>query len=66
MTTTQLHVQGMSCGHCVNAIEGAVSKLGANAEVNLKSGSVTVYYDETKLTLEVIKETIEEQGYEVV
>ena len=66
MKTIELNVQGMSCGHCVNSIEKAMSNVGAKAEVDLKSRSVTVYFDETKLTLEMIKETIEDQGYQVV
>lgn len=56
----------MSCGHCVNSIEGAVKKLGATAKVDLQSNTVAVDYDENKVTLESIKETIEDQGYEVV
>lgn len=66
MKNIQLKVQGMSCGHCVNSIEGAVGRLGAEAKVDLQSGSVTVYFDETKITLDKIKGTIEDQGYEVV
>lgn len=66
MQNVRLNVQGMSCGHCINAIEGAIGKLGAEAKVDLKSDSVTVYFDETKLTLDKIKETIEDQGYDVV
>ncbi|RIX50109.1 copper chaperone [Paenibacillus nanensis] len=66
MQNVRLNVQGMSCGHCVNSIEGALGKLGAEAKVDLQSGSVTVYFDETKLTLDRIKETIEDQGYDVV
>ena len=66
MTTTTLNVQGMSCGHCVNSVEGAVKKLGAEAKVDLATNSVTVDFDETKISLDAIKETIEEQGYDVV
>jgi copper chaperone len=66
MQTATIKVQGMSCGHCVNAVEGAVRKLGASAKVDLASGMVTVEFDETKTTLEAIKESIEDQGYDVV
>lgn len=66
MQNILLQVQGMSCGHCANSIEGAVKKLGAAAKVNLQAGHVEVTYDENKLTPEAIKQTIEEQGYEVV
>jgi copper chaperone len=66
MTHMTLGVQGMSCGHCVNSVEGAVNNLGANAKVDLVSGSVTIDFDETQVSLSAIKEAIEEQGYEVV
>lgn len=66
MQNILLKVQGMSCGHCVNSIEDAVRKLGAAAKVDLQSKQVEVTYDESKLALEAIKETIEDQGYEVV
>ncbi|MEX2415468.1 MAG: copper chaperone CopZ, partial [Paenibacillaceae bacterium] len=63
---TTLTVQGMSCGHCVNSVEGAVKKIGAEAKVDLATNSVTVAFDETKISLDAIKETIEDQGYDVV
>jgi copper chaperone len=65
MLNVTLKVQGMSCSHCVNAIEGAVGKLGAAAKVDLSAGSVAVEYDDNKLTLDAIKATIEDQGYDV-
>ncbi|MFD0675679.1 MULTISPECIES: copper ion binding protein [unclassified Paenibacillus] len=65
MRNILLNVQGMSCNHCVNSIEGAVKKLGANAKVDLQTNTVMVDYDENIVTLDSIKETIEDQGYEV-
>ncbi|MEC0089496.1 cation transporter [Paenibacillus macquariensis] len=66
MTNVTLKVEGMSCGHCVNSVEGAMKTLGAEGKVDLKDKSVAISYDENKLTLEAIKEAIEEQGYDVV
>ncbi|WP_337035113.1 cation transporter [Paenibacillus illinoisensis] len=65
MQNVVLNVKGMSCGHCVNSIEGALKSLGVQGDVSLENGTVTVVYDENKVTLERIKEAIEEQGYEV-
>ncbi|GGD82794.1 cation transporter [Paenibacillus nasutitermitis] len=65
MKNVILNVEGMSCGHCVNSIEGALATIGASGKVDLSGGTVAVAYDESKLTLEAVKETIEEQGYEV-
>jgi copper chaperone len=50
----------------VNSVEGAIKKLGATAKVDLEAGSVAVEFDESKITLDAIKETIEKQGYDVV
>lgn len=66
MQTTTLKVEGMSCGHCVNAVEGALKKAGASGKVDLNAGSVTVEYDESKVSLNAIKEAIEDQGYDVM
>lgn len=65
MTSTELKVSGMSCGHCVSAIEGAVQKVGASAKVDLANKSVSVQYDAAKVSLEAIKEAIEDQGYDI-
>ncbi|RCX18121.1 copper chaperone [Fontibacillus phaseoli] len=66
MTNVTLQVEGMSCNHCVNSVEGAMKELGATAKVDLSAKSVAVTYDESKLTVKAIKEAIEEQGYDVV
>ncbi|WP_433616243.1 copper ion binding protein [Paenibacillus cellulositrophicus] len=66
MKTITLNVNGMSCQHCVNSIEGALEQIGAGGKVNLSNASVEVQFDETKLTESKIKETIEDQGYDVV
>jgi len=66
MTTITFQVQGMSCNHCVNSIEGALREIGATGKVDLANGTVTVQYEDSKLTEDAVKETIEEQGYDVV
>jgi copper chaperone len=65
MQKTVLNVEGMSCQHCVRSIEDAMKEIGATGVVDLANKTVTVTYDESKLTLEQVKEAIEEQGYDV-
>jgi len=67
MQTVTLNVQGMSCGHCVKAIEGSVGQLeGINeVNVNLSEAQVEVSFNESQVSLEKIKETIDDQGYDV-
>jgi len=66
MQQVTLKVEGMSCNHCVGAVEGALKEVGATGKVDLAAKSVEVSYDETQVTLAAIKEAIEEQGYDVV
>lgn len=67
MQNVTLHVQGMSCGHCVKSVEGSVGALaGVNeVKVNLAEGIVEVAFDEAQVSIDQIKETIDDQGYDV-
>lgn len=65
MANVTWNVEGMSCGHCVSAIEKALREIGAEGKVDLAAKKVNIQYDETKLQPEAIKEAIEEQGYDV-
>ena len=62
-----LNVEGMSCGHCVKSVEGSVGALnGVNSvKVDLSSASVEVEFNSQVVTLDQIKETIDDQGYDV-
>ncbi|MBA4601950.1 copper ion binding protein [Thermoactinomyces mirandus] len=66
MKKETIRVEGMSCNHCVKAIEGALKRIGVEAKVDLGSGTVKVSYDEQSVDLSKVKETIEDQGYDVV
>ena len=68
MATTVLHVEGMSCEHCVKAVTKAVTALGgvSGVQVDLQNKTVAVEYDPEAATLAQMKEAIEEQGYDVV
>ncbi len=68
MIQTVLNVEGMSCSHCVNAVTKAVTALDgvSGVNVNLEGKTVTVDYDADQVSLESIKEAIEEEGYDVV
>ena len=67
MDNVILNVKGMSCGHCVKAVEGSVGELEGvdQVKVDLEEGLVTVSFKNEIVSLEKIKETIDDQGYEV-
>lgn len=58
------NVQGMSCGHCANAVTQAVKALDPQAEVkvDLASGKVEV---QTQQERAAVARAIEEEGYPV-
>ena len=62
-----LNVNGMSCGHCVKSIEESVGELPGvkSVKVRLESGSVDVEFNPAEVPLSKIKETIDEQGYDI-
>lgn len=68
MEKTVLLVEGMSCSHCVQAVTKAVSALPGVGAVNidLKKKTVQVEHDAQKTPVATLKETIEDQGYDVV
>lgn len=63
---TTLDVTGMTCKHCEKAVKDALESVDgvSSAVINLDSGQVEVTYQE-KVTLDTIKQTIEDQGYQV-
>jgi copper chaperone len=62
-----LIVEGMSCSHCGNRIKKALGELNGvgGVSVDLKSKKVSFEFDSALTGLGRIKDTIEEQGYEV-
>ncbi len=68
MIDVTLNVDGMSCEHCVNAITKSLLSLDGIKEVkvNLINKTVFVKYDNTKISLDLIKNDIEEQGYDII
>ncbi|MFC0850490.1 copper chaperone CopZ [Halalkalibacter oceani] len=64
----EIKVEGMSCQHCVAAIENSVGKLSGveSVQVDLAKGTASVSYNEATLDRSSIEKEIEEQGYDVV
>lgn len=61
-----LNVDGMSCEHCVKAIQKAVGSISGveSVVVDLSTKTVVVEHG-SDVKLEKIKEEIEDQGYDV-
>ena len=56
-------VTGMTCGHCVSAVGGEVSKITGveSVDVDLASGTVTV--TGTGFADEAVRDAVDEAGY---
>lgn len=67
MTEKTYKVSGMSCNHCVMHVKNAVGELDGvkNCDVDLKSESMTVSFDEGKVNFGDMKIAVEEAGYEL-
>ena len=66
MKTISLQVSGMSCGHCEKAVTNALMAIEGveNVEVDLKTGNVKINAQEN-VSEQVLKDAVEEQGYDV-
>jgi copper chaperone len=58
----KFNVEGMTCGHCVNAITRAVERIGARADVDLAGRTVSVTGASDAAA---VREAIEREGYTV-
>jgi copper chaperone len=68
MGNVTFQVKGMSCGHCVKAVEGGLGQLEGVEKVTVKldAGTVEVNYKDGEVTIDQMKAAIDDQGYDVV
>ncbi|QPJ66837.1 MAG: heavy-metal-associated domain-containing protein [Candidatus Nitrohelix vancouverensis] len=62
-----IDVDGMTCGHCVETVTKALSKLSGvhNVQVSLEQGNVSFDFEEDKVEMETVRSAITEVGFEV-
>lgn len=63
MEQVKIAIEGMSCGHCVAAVKGALGRLDGVQVKDVAIGSATVAYDASAVTPERIAEAVEDEGY---
>jgi len=61
-----LKVNGMSCEHCVKAVNSALGAIAGVADiaVSLKAGTVSFKHDPALAPLEAIRKAIIDEGFE--
>ena len=65
MKEINLKMEGMHCAGCSTRLEKVLNKLEGveTAKVSLEEKKATIKYDETKISLESIKEAIGDAGF---
>ena len=63
MTPLTLHVEGMSCGHCLNSVRRALSELAGVEVQSVAIGQAKVGYDPTAIDPDRIAAAIRAVGY---
>jgi copper chaperone len=58
----EFEIQGMSCGHCVMALEKEFNKLDIE-NIQVEIGSVKIEFNPDKVSEKDIKNSIREAGY---
>ena len=66
MTSKELKIEGMSCHHCVMAVQKELGKLDGVKVDDVQIGSAIVEYDENKVNENALESAIEEAGYKLV
>lgn len=66
MKTADLKIEGMSCHHCVMAVQKELSKLENVKVEDVQIGSAKVEYDENKVDTKAFADAIEEAGYKLL
>jgi copper ion binding protein len=64
----KLKIQGMSCNHCVKRVTNSLTSVVgvSKVEVSLTDALAVVEFDETKASIQALKDAVEDAGYVVV
>lgn len=65
MESVKITIEGMTCQHCVKAVEVELSELDVNV-LGVNIGSAEVRYDPLKVKAKELDEAIANAGYKVV
>ena len=63
MTELTLHIEGMSCGHCLNAVNKALAGLPGVETISVQIGRANLRYDESQADPARISQAVSAAGY---
>lgn len=67
MTAKNIKISGMHCEHCAKRVQKALSALEgtSNVSVDLAAGAAYLEVDESKVSVEALRQAVEDAGYSV-
>jgi copper chaperone len=63
MIRLTLHIEGMSCGHCLNAVNHALTELPGVKIDSIRIGRAELEYDERATSAAQIEAAVSDAGY---
>ena len=66
MERMTMKIDGMTCGHCVSAVDKALRKVDGVSVEKVDIGSATVSFDSNEVSEARISEAVSDQGYAVL
>jgi copper chaperone len=63
MRPITLHIEGMSCGHCLNAVQRALADLPGVEVDSVRMGRADVRYDEHTVQPTQLEAAVADAGY---
>lgn len=63
MQRATLHIEGMSCGHCLNAVNRALGAVPGVEVENVTMGRAEVRFDEQATSVERLETAVTDAGY---
>ncbi len=66
MSDMTMTIGGMTCGHCVGAVRGALKDIDGVDVEHVSVGRATLRFDETKVSTVQITQAVEDEGYTVL
>jgi copper chaperone len=63
MRSLTLHIDGMNCGHCLNAVNRALAELPGVKVESVRMGRAELQYDERQLDPARIEAAVTDAGY---
>ncbi len=65
MTDAVIHIEGMSCQHCVMRVKKAIEGLAGISSLTVEIGEAKVTFDESKIREKDIEAAIVKSGYKI-